>query len=104
MVIIKKPIVLKTYYGTISFVDETGKGYECVIYNFEIKEKYRHMYLGTNILNDVLHAIHEYGYNKAFVVLKDESLRPFYEKLGFVTAPIYKNEMYYIFNKDKKVK
>ena len=78
----------------IFYVDETKKGEECCIYNLYVDKDYRNQGRGSWLVKEALKEIFKAGYKKAFVVVEDKSLIPFYEKLGFVKTRY--NEMYYL--------
>lgn len=83
----------------IFYVDETKKGEECCIYNLYVDKDYRNQGRGSWLVKEALKEIFKAGYKKAFVVVEDKSLIPFYEKLGFVKTRY--NEMHY-FKKDSQ--
>lgn len=79
--------------GYVFYTDETQKGEECVIYDLYVVKEYRNQGIGTFLIKGALKEIFKAGYKKAFVVVKDKKLIPFYEKLGFIKTS--ENEMYF---------
>lgn len=95
MNIIKDPhcIYFEEVKARVFYVDETEEGTECIIYDLFVTSKYRNQGKGTWLVKEALRQIFNAGYDKAFVIIGDKTLIPFYEKLGFVQTS--EKEMYY---------
>jgi ribosomal protein S18 acetylase RimI-like enzyme len=77
-------IYLPCLKGYVFYVDEDKKGEECIIYNLFVNKEHRKRGMGTYLVKKALDEIFNAGYKKAFVVVEDKKLIPFYKKLGFV--------------------
>jgi len=100
MDIINEEILIQIPYGTVSLVDETKQGEECIIFNLFVDEDYRNQGKGKHLVKLALNYIFKHGYKKAFVVVKNSELILFYKKLGFIQT--CGKEMYYYFIGNKQ--
>jgi predicted GNAT family acetyltransferase len=86
--------------GYVFYVDETKKGEECIIHDLYVTIGNRKQGRGTWLVKEALKEIFKAGYKKAFVVVEDKTLIPFYQKLGFIQTS--DNEMYYYKKQDNQ--
>lgn len=108
MEIAKNPIIVRDWFGSVMYVDETDLGEECVVYNLSVDKNKRLQGVGSSLVKLALKSIFQQGYKKAFVVVENLELIPFYEKLGFEIVESQnqvknKVEMYYYKKPEEEV-